>query len=314
MGWPALLDAFIEVEGKGQSPADSREQDELAIARYRLKMARDTAFRTRIRIWVNRTSMDHLISWKAPTREEFLDSDSDSEPAMDVDNDRQRWLVDRFAQTYLQDWSLDSLKLEWRYQHGLEEAPCPLQEMKTRSVDENDLARALAEAAATPVSDIDRVLVATALRLLSEGSRNAAAVMFDEARHAQWNNAEFHNNYGFCILPDDPAESIKALELAGSLGYVRTVNICNRMLALSMIGKNAAALEVADRAIDRWETLDTDPSILWDINISNPELDRQECPRCYILKLAVHISKESGDEAEAVRWRTRAARLAPNLL
>src|ERR1700759_2207819 len=68
-------------------------------------------------------------------------------------------------------WFMVSLKLEGRFQHALEPPPCPRREMKARSIDENDLARALAKAAAMPVSDIDHVLIPTALRLLGEGSR-----------------------------------------------------------------------------------------------------------------------------------------------
>jgi hypothetical protein len=299
------------MEEESNAPVLPADQSGLEIARYRYRMVRKASFRNRVRIWANTASMDRLISWDAPTAKEFLAYDPNSDSTMGITRSRQRWLVDRFTQTYLHDWSTDSLKLEWRFQHALEDPPCPRREMKARTIDENDLARALAKAAAVPLSETDRVLVSTALRLLREGSRKAAAVMFDEARRAQWENAEFHNNYGFCILPDDPAESLTALELASNLGYARTVNVCNRMLALSMIGKNAAALELADRAIDMWEALDNDLSILWDITISHPVLLSGECPRCYIIKLAVHISEQSGDESEAARWRAIKSRLIP---
>jgi hypothetical protein len=310
-GWPRLLDTFVETEEGSGSLTPPMDESELRTARYRFQVAMSADFRNHIRVWANTALMNHLTSWEAPTGKEFLAYNVGSDSVIDIDRSQQRWLVDRFTKTYLNDWSIDSLKLEWRFQHSLEDPPCPPQEMRARAIDENDLARALAGAAAVPVSDTNHVLVSTALRLLGDGSRKAAAVLYDEARRTQWENAEFHNNYGFCILPDDPVESLKALELASNLGYVRTVNICNRMLALSMTGKNAAALELADRAIDRWESLETIPSVLWDTAISNPVLLRQACPRCYILNLAIHISEESKDESEMARWHTIKSRLVP---
>jgi hypothetical protein len=316
-GWPKLLDALLEVEGPQGIEPPPPDADELAIARYRMRVAMTGQFRHRIRIWAGTASVDDLINWLPPAIDDFLAYDLGRESALRAESRRQGWVVDRFTQTYLNTWDIDSLKLEWQYQRSAEEPRCPPREMAGRSVDSNDLARALAEATTRPVSDTLRVLLPAAVRLLHEGHRGAAAAMFDAARHEQWDNAEFHNNFGFCLLPDDPAGALEALELASKMGYRGTVNVCNRVLALFHVGRHAAALEVAERAVDGWKDLDTVPSYLWDFTSPEPKLLEKQCPRCYLIKLAAHVAKASGDEVTAARWgdtlrRLLSVRLCPD--
>ena len=307
-GWPKLLDSFLEREGSGgiKPPTDA---DDLAIARYRMDVVMTREFATRVRIWARTASPDDLINWRPPTIDDFLAYDLGRDSELRSESHRQRWLIDRFTETYLNTWGMESLKLEWRYRQSGEEPPCPPREMAGRSVDTNELARALAEATMRPTSDTLGVLIPTAVRLLHEGHRGAAAAMFDTARHEQWDNADFHNNFGFCLLPDDPAESFNALELASELGYRRTVNVCNRVLALFRMGRHAAALEIAERAVDRWKDLGSDLSYLWDFTSPEPKLLDKQCPRCYLAKLAVHVANASGDEAAAARWEDIQRRL-----
>jgi len=311
-GWPKLLDSFLEgkrLEGIDPPPSDA---DELAIVRYRTKIAITGEFGARVRIWAGTAPVDDLINWRPPPIDDFLAYDLGRESELRAESPRQQWVIDRFTKTYLTDWDTDSLKLEWRYQQGAEQPPCPPREMAGRSVDGNDLARAVAEATTKPVThagDMLRVLVPTAVRLLHEGHRGAAAAMFDAARHEEWESADFHNNYGFCLLPDDPAGALDALELASRLGYTETVNVGNRVLALFRLGKHAAALEVAERAVDRWKDLDTDSSYLWDFASPEPKLLDKQSPRRYLLKLAVHIANASGNEVAAARWEDIQRRL-----
>jgi tetratricopeptide (TPR) repeat protein len=300
-GWLKLLDAFMEL-GRPEDIEPPSGTNDLAVAQHRVIAAITGQFAERLRIWAGTASLDDLINWRPPAIDDFLAYDLGREFELRVESRRQRWLIDRFTETYLSTWDTDSLKLEWRYQQAAEEPPCPPRQMTGRSVDSNDLARALAKATMSPVSDTLSVLVPTAARLLHEGHRGAAAAMFDAARREQEDNADLHNNFGFCLLPDDPAGALKALELASRLGHRRTVNVCNRILALFYMGRYAAALEVAERTIEKWEELDTDSSYLWDFTSPEPKLLDRQCPRCYLVKLAAYIANASGDEVAAARW------------
>jgi hypothetical protein len=302
-GWPELLDAFLEKEAPAGIERPSPDSSDLAIADYRMRVALTSQFSDRTRVWAGTAPEDDLTNWRAPAIDDFLGYDVERESELRAEGRRMRWLIDRFTQTYLTTWSVDSLKLEWQYQRSADETPCPPKEMSERSIDTNELARALAEATTSPVSDTMRVLLPTAVRLLHEGHRVAAAAMFDAARHEEWENAHLHNNFGFCLLPDDPAAALEALELASRLGYRGTVNVDNRVLALFRLGRRAAALDVAERAVEGWKDLDNHTgAYLWDFTSPEPKLLEKACPRCYLLKLAVHMANESGDEPAAARW------------
>lgn len=310
--WTKLFDKFLEdPRTEDLQPPNA---DEFAVARYRMSVAMGREFIERMRIWAGTAPVDDLIDWRAPKAEDFLSFDLERKYVRRAAVRRQRWMIDRFTQTYLNDWNLDSLKLEWRYQQAAEGPPCPQREMARRSIDSNQLAYALAEAMTSPVSDKQRSLTTVAARLLHEGQFGAAAAMFDAARHERWEDAELHNNFGFCLLPEDPEGALEALELANRLGLRRTVNACNRILALFLIGRHAAALEVAEHAIDRWKDLDRDlAAYLWDFKSPEPKLLDRQCARCYIVRLGVHVADASGNELTAARWRDIQRRLrVPN--
>jgi hypothetical protein len=321
--WGSLLDAFLEVEGqpdqafdatlkvKGQpdqEPLGDRSNDSKR-AGDRFIAALTGDFTERLRIWAATAPLDDLINRRPPTLDEFLAIDLRREPELGALGRRPRWLIDRFTETYLGNWDNESLKLEWRYQQGLVKLPWGRREMAARSVDPNQLAHALAEAAASPTSDSRAALLQTAVRLLIEGNRSAAAAVYDAARQEHWDDPVLHNNYGFCLLPDNPSEALAALELAANLGTSLTVNVCNRMLALFMLGRHAAALELADRALANVDSLDVDLSYLWDFTAAEPKLLTRECPRCYLVKLAVYVADASGDELAAARWSDAQSRL-----
>lgn len=304
-GWPELLDEYLVLKDPLTSGASKMD-----VAVHRLLAVVLGGFLDRLQLWAGTAPTDDLVNWRPPTIDEFLAYALENESAIKAQCRRPLWLMDRFTETYLKDWNTDSLRLEWRYQQGSEEPPYPRRQLAAgRLIDINDLARTLAQATANPVSDKLLEIKATAARLLRSGRRNTAAAMFDAARQDNWDDPELQNNYGFCLLLDDPLEALKALELAAKLGFSYTVNVCNRLLALFMLGRHAAALEVAEQAIERWDDLDQDPSYLWDFTSSEPKLLTRARPRPYLLDLATHVADASGNELVAARWHNLNSRL-----
>jgi hypothetical protein len=303
-GWPEFLDEYLAA--KDPLPSD---KSALENAFDKLLVVVSSEYSARLEIWAGVASVDDLINWRTPAISDFLAYDLTSESAIKAACRQPVWMINRFTDTYLKDWNIDSLRLEWRYQHGSVEAPLSQREMAARTVDVNDLARTLAQATASPVSDKLPAIKNTAIHLLMSGRRNTAAAMFDAARQDNWDDPELQNDYGFCLLPDDPLEAVKALEFAAKLGFSSTVNTCNRMLGLFMLGRHATALEVADQAMERWGDLDRVPSYLWDFAASEPTLLTRARPCWYLLELAVHVADASGDALVAARWRDRKSRL-----
>jgi hypothetical protein len=303
-GWPELLDEYLAAKDP-LTPGLSK----MEVVLFKLSTVVASEFRARLRLWAGMAPIDDLANWRPPTIDEFLAYDLGNESAIKAECRRPVWMIDRFTETYLKDWDTDSLRLEWRYQQGSDEPPCSQRELAARLIDSNDLARTLAHAAANPVSDALLEIKNTAVRLLVSGRRDTAAAMFDAARQDNWDDPELQNNYGFCLLPDDALEALKALDLAAKLGFSPTVNICNRVLALFKLGRHATALEVADQAVERWSDLDFAPSVLWDFTASEPKLLTRAHPRWYLLELATYVADASGNELVAARWHDLKSRL-----
>jgi hypothetical protein len=130
--------------------------------------------------------------------------------------------------------------------------------------------------------------------------------VFEAARDLEPANPEAQNNYGFCLLPDNPEESLQALERAREMGYSnKTGNVGNRMLALHMLGRDAAALTLAERVVEDWESHDRRRiDLLWDFDsMEDPKLSENECASCYVVELAVRIAESAEDPLKA-RWRS----------
>ena len=160
-GWPELLDEYLAAKDL-MAPGVSN----VSVALHRLAAVFSSEFSMHLQLWAGTAPIDDLINWRPPTIDAFLAYDLENESAIKAACRRPLWMIDRFTETYLKDWDTDSLRLEWRFQHGSETAPCSRREMATRSTDINDLARTLAQASANPVSDKLPAIKSTAIRLL----------------------------------------------------------------------------------------------------------------------------------------------------
>lgn len=183
-GWSDLLAAVIEVDGLEIPDPPPRASDEEKRAGTRLMYAVRGDFFQYTRYWTRTAPLVDVLSWKAPELRDFQDERALTTRPPAERRRVQRWIYDRFVQTYLGDWASDSLNLEWRFIQGQQEAACSAETMAVRSVDEAELLRMMASRTVARARRDDRVegLKRTAARFLSEGQRSAAVAVCVAAR------------------------------------------------------------------------------------------------------------------------------------
>lgn len=268
--------------------------------------------------WLATAREEDIVAWTPPTTVEFDAAIASSPPYLEDEIAPSRWLIDRFTQTYPADWSLSSLKLEWQYLHGERSAPCSRPAMRSRQVDKNQLAQAIATRSmdqqsaglGEPTAD---ALVPRAIALLEQGKRRAAAGLFEVARVLVPNDPSVHNNYGFCLLPDDPQRALQAFDRAMELGRRDTILVANQVCALGRLGRWASALERAQLVVDEWEMVPRRSAWMWEPSSSyaeEPKLVLQDDVRLYVLRLALTVAEWSGDADHIARWRSISERLS----
>ncbi len=230
IGWPDLL--INDLDAQGQELVSSV-----------------LAYGSAVEHWVRTAPLQKVLAWEAPQKSSFRLLEGGRTPG-----GTHRWLCDRFLKTFLTDWSTDSLKAEWAYLHGRAIAPCPAEEMRVRKVDEDDIARVLADRVAlkTNIPVIQtHGFVLIAVDLLREGKRASAAALFEAIIASEPDHAEAHNDFGFCILPDNPQRALFALQRAAELGFDEPANYGNRILAFALLGRLTPALDLAERFAER---------------------------------------------------------------
>jgi tetratricopeptide (TPR) repeat protein len=265
--------------------------------------------RPRVERWLVGLSIGDLVDWKRPTLEEYTATTAGSVPPGDG---VATWLLERFTTTYLAQWATTSLHLEWKYLHADIVSPLAPREMQQRRIEEADVGRLIAD---RTVSGRDPArapsipaykYVTVALDLLASGNRNAAVAIFDLACQADPSSAEAFNNRGFCRLPDSSAEALRDFEKAAQLGLEGDpVNLGNRMLALHRLGRNATALELAERI---WPSQRRRPpaiGYMWDFTSEEHATARFSDVRAYVTSLAVHVATDAGDARAAGEWTAR---------
>lgn len=249
-----------------------------------------------------------LIDWPTPTPEEYRLV----EPVPLPEPGRHVWVVDRFTTTYLAEWHTSSLHFEYRYQTGAAAVPpCVATEMRRRQVPAIDIAIEVAARAtgtrhgpqhAAPAQKY----VGLAVDMLKNGSRSAAAAIFDAAHQASPLDPMAMNNRGFCLLPDAPAQALQDLERAAELGFrSHGHNLANRMLALLYLNRHTTALAVAE---EEWPSSDYTGAWLWDFRSAEPTVVYVADVAIYVVDLAAHIADAAGDPVDRERWLARRAR------
>jgi hypothetical protein len=199
--------------------------------------------------WIKSAAMEDIILWKPPNS--TGDSPITETAAQQVGF--WTWIVERYTQTYLDQWSLESLKLEYLFLQGKFSPDLPAEFLSERVLARADVTSALADMTILSDSVTEPSTMASfteqALALLADGQRNAAAALFDAVRTLKPGDQSAHNNYAFCILIDDPrrARAIFKEVLANGMRSP-AVCWCNLALAESLLGNADEALQACDEA------------------------------------------------------------------
>jgi hypothetical protein len=254
--------------------------------------------------WVSTAAMDDLVDWTAPSELPAMGRvDYVAEAAT------HRWLVDRFLATYYEDWATPSLHLEWRYLHGEVLPPCPHEALGVRRTTANEIAPLIADRATkderqkvpTPLSRY----VYAAVETLRSGSRMTAASLFEIVIKFEPTNAEAHNNFGFCVLPDRPADALYHFERSAALGWAQhPFVLVNRIYALAKIGRVTSALELADEFFNLFGMSMPIRGWMWTLD-EEPKLLDIEDLACYAKDLVIAITERAGDATLAAKWSAR---------
>lgn len=290
---PTWLTPWLEALERRLGDEDSSDIGQLLAA------AQKGGFIDWIERWLQQTSLENVVSWTAT--DHVMDG-------RDSDDGQARWMIDRFAETYLRDWAETSLQHEYRYLRGKLPAPVAVDEMLRRHLSmaevDRELARRAVESSRSRLDEISRQAIA----LLGEGRRPEAAALFDAARILEPQDAEAHNNYGFCLTPDDPAAALRALARAEELDTSsKALNLLNQSVALRLLGRSTEALDCAERAHAEAEG-SGDAAWLW---INPASADGASIENLdllpYIRRLGQELAEGLGDDEQLRQWRTRLA-------
>ncbi|MGB7962628.1 MAG: hypothetical protein WCF12_06665 [Propionicimonas sp.] len=286
------LDAFEKHMGECDGGADIGQL---------LAAAHQTGYLEWIKRWLQQAPLRDIVSW-TPTESITAGNDSDDGQA--------RWMIDRFTETYLRDWAETSLHHEYQYLRGRQDPPVSVGEMMRRQLTKSDVDRELARRAVEGSRSRLAEVKSQAIGLLSAGRRREAAALFDAARILEPQDAEAHNNYGFCTTPDDPEVALGALVRAEELGITtKPLNLLNQSIALRLLGRVADALTTAERAHDQLGGR-SEPAWLWGNLGSSDEPNIEYFDlRTYICRLGLDLAEEVGEEEQQDLWQNRLAGL-----
>src|SRR5256714_4475970 len=231
-------------------------------------------FAPRIRKWILTADMADIVDWKPPETLENLPSS----PALadKVKGAEATWIVERFLLTYSSEWEETSLFLEWLFLHGKYMPHCQARLLAERPTEAHTIATEISdrvttkwrrsggsrEASTIRIEEFSRI----AIDNLVAGRPHVAIAIYSSFSQVSPENPDAHNNYGFCLIPDDPQTALRELEIAEELGYEPlSTNIANRVLALHLLNRSEEALQLANRFFESYSS-PVERAWLWQID------------------------------------------------
>jgi tetratricopeptide (TPR) repeat protein len=252
-------------------------------------------------IWIESAPIEDLLLWVPPSMP--IESIVRSSTVQDVEV--WTWVVERFTQTYLERWSLSSLKREYSFIRGSWSPEFPVELLADRIVTREAVTAALADRALLRDDVVDpstmNSFTEQAVALLADGQRATAAALFDAARALKPQDLTAQNNYAFCILIDRPQEARDLLTDVLARGIdEKTVAWCNIALAESLLGNNSLALDACEKA---YEAADGDrKAFLWQQRDGDWVVEETK-PRLWIVHMGAEL--EQSPDVSGGTWAGR---------
>lgn len=260
--------------------------------------------------WVIKAPLPALVDW------EYLAEDQLSAyPNHDGDAEAAVWIIQRFTQTYLSQWSDIALAHEYRYLQTGSAPGIDDDQLGLRVVSELLLLREMGQRTiaghATSVR-LDRVK-SQAISRLCAGQQDEAAALFDAVRTLEPTNSEAHNNFAFCVLPDDPGLAIEALRRSESLETAPfPINRANQALTHLLLGDLESAQLCVDSAYAGKGHL-PESALLWTnyepLASSELKIDTVQ-PLSYVCELGLFIAGRRGVSEDEAAWAARILQIA----
>ena len=253
--------SYIDKEGEKfpQIPNDSMQSSSQPMPFHEIVL---------LGMWAENAPIQDVLAWSPPSDSvaEILGQNSRGELNQELDDQgaKGRWLVDRFTETYLDRWEMESLCLEWSFMHGQVSPPCSSYELKAREVKLTELSSEMADRlvknsrrfAKSPrgprshdisTSMMTSHLVKPAANFLREGRFTEARALFEAILQTDPESADANNNLGFCLIPENPQLSLKYFDETEKLTGARSdLLAANRMLALAKVGQTTAVVDIAE--------------------------------------------------------------------
>ncbi|MEU9246372.1 hypothetical protein [Streptomyces sp. NPDC048385] len=268
--------------------------------------------------WVCNARLDDIVSLKPPDAEEAKEA-LDSPPPDSELFEKYRWLVDRFSETFLRDWSTPSLHLEYRWISGNEYPPCEASLMEDRSVGLGELQAEISRRAVFPpqlpslVQQVDaggRLVIEMeghARTLLSQGRCREAAALFEFAGKRRPEDPTVHNDLGFCLIPVNPEDALKHLQKAAELEYREpAINVYNQICCCAALNDWRMALQIANSYWGAGGRSGVVPATVWRREADGAwSLFSTLDVRRLLAEFAYDVARSEGWKDEADLWRGR---------
>jgi len=278
--------AWLAVRRAWSTPGDERDMAH-ALSRILSNGPHD-----HLTVWNVTRTIEELIEWQPPPVDVLL-------PLVDFEavngTRRGSWLFDRFVKTYLREWSIETLDLEWEYVHKGTPGCGNPNEMALRRIDTTDLANEIAHRAverrkgqredSRGIDPGDFILIA--VDHLQAKRYEAAAAIYEGVHKLRPSDSTVLNNLGFCLLPLDTKRAIGVLEESTRLApKPQAVTYANLAFAHLLNGDSSKALD----AIARCLSLPPEQSAwLWEID---PQGQLQLCERMHTGHYAQALSDQ----------------------
>ena len=243
-----------------------------------------------------------------------IDPEGPREPDMDM-VDVYRWLVERFSETFLEDWSTKSLHQEYRWACANAAAPCPEDLMADRVVNKVDLSNEIAKRVVFPDHsspqnlDPEDQLVARmqvyARTLLEQARCREAAALFEFSLQRRPDDPVLLNNLGFCLILEDSRAALYYLEEAARLRYRSLpIVVYNQMCCYYRLSEFRQALRLAERFWPDGHGRGPCSGVIWARDVNNQwQIKSVDDVRAEIASMAVDICVLEGVDGRTGRWR-----------